>query len=302
MAERSKSNRTWWIVGGVIVLVVAVVTALVVTTGGSEDETAAPAPEQTQQEEPDESAETDSGENIPGAEIGNTQRSWPDPAGSMDDSAHTTPGEYSSDILARPVWTPENHEGDLPASNNLVDGMGQCSEPQDITLEGQTQIQYVNARYLVVNEQAGPSEMEGGLPTGYAQSPQGAVLAAINQSGYGLYAQGDEIGYAADEKYWQDSETAQEEREFFKMDERGPSEMARAMMVPAPESFQIEACTDELVVVSVAYTDGQGGSYTMQLPMTWKDGEWQSNLAGNADDLLNQPNADITEFTPVEYS
>lgn len=302
MAEDNTRTRNWWLLGGTVVLVVAVAATTVLLVLGRDggQDTAAPPPQETQ--EPAEDSQDEGGGNIPAAEIGNTQRTWPDPAGGNDDAAHAIPGEYSADLLSRPVFTPVNHDGDLTATGDLTDGMDQCSVPEDIQLEGQTQIQYVNARYLVVNEQAGPTEMHREIPAGYAHSPQGAVLAAMNQAGYGLYAQGDEIGYEADRQLWHDSKTAQEEREFFKMDETGPSQWARATMVLAPESFQIEACTDEMVIVSLAYTDGQGTYQGMRLPMEWNGKDWESDLAGSADDLLNQPNPDTDTHTLVEYS
>lgn len=114
------------------------------------------------------------GEPLPGAAVGNKQRTWPSFGDKYDDSSHATPGQTSAFWWKqRPVWTPNNHDGDFPKQADLKESMKQCDKPDSITLEGKPQQQYVNARYLVVNDEAGPTKSVRGVPRGYAHTPQG---------------------------------------------------------------------------------------------------------------------------------
>lgn len=143
------------------------------------------------------------GENLPGAAVGNKQRTWPSILGEYDDSAHATPGKTSASWMhQRPVWTPINHDGDFPKKSDLKNSMAQCDKPDSITLDGKTQQQYANARYLVVNDQAGPTKSVRGVPRGYAHTPQGAIVSAINTVTYGRPDVGDEVGYEAEKQLW----------------------------------------------------------------------------------------------------
>ena len=119
-----------------IILVVAFVCVIVLSGGiaylvvrdggndaGSRADNSSAAPETTMGI--DSGSEASSGENYPGAMLGNTQRTWPDPLrGFYDDTPHATPGTYSVDwVWQRPVWTPVNHDGDFP-SDTSAGGVG----------------------------------------------------------------------------------------------------------------------------------------------------------------------------------
>ncbi|WP_342319207.1 hypothetical protein [Corynebacterium mayonis] len=238
--------------------------------------------------------------DAPGARVGSTQRSWPDELGNRIDEAHTQPGQYSVDILGRPVWTPNNDQGDLPNEGALERQANpeRCAPPMP-QLDGKTQIQYLNGRYLVVNDKYGPSRLEEGVPVGYSPDPFGAVIAAMNQMGYGLYAQGDEIGYKIDEKLWSTSQTAADERAFLQQDRRPPSENARALMVPAAAGVRFQACSESVATIDVAIQAGPEEPYVVaRVPMIWKEGDWRADFTGIADDQMNQ--ADVTSLDSFE--
>lgn len=303
----TKLNRNLVIAVAVLAVLAVIAAALIVTKVSKKDES--PSAEQpsvtTTQQAPS------SEENLPGAMIGNTQRTWPDPSGDIDDSPHAKPGTYSADWLKQqPVWTPRNHDGDLPKKESLKEGMDRCSKGE-VSLEGKTQQQYVNARYLVVNEQAGPSRLEKGVPRGYAHSPQGAVVAAMNLFGYGMYAQGDEIGEEIDKQLWSTSKEAQDERKFLKLDSqsRWGLENSRAKALPGMDKYTVKTCSSNLVVVEVAFTEPEimknnpdsEGDLVSRVPMFWRDGDWQPDFSGSADKLMDVKDADLSSFKKVVY-
>ena len=310
MREERKINRTL-IIGAVVTVVVTVGLVAGVMALGNKEEDESAAPSEATPPASSENPTGDSSENVPGALVGNTQRTWPDPAGQIDDTQHANPGTYSADWMKQqPVWTPRNHDGDLPKRESLKKSAGKCDK-DGVALEGKTQQQYVNARYLVVNDQAGPSRLDRGVPRGYAHSPQGAVVAAINLFGYGMYAQGDGIGEEIDKQLWSTSKEAQEEREFRGLDSSSEERQreSRAMLMPGMDKYQVKTCSSDLVVVEVAFTQPEEmqnapdaeGDIVSRVPMFWRDGDWQPDFSGSADKLMHVETADLNTFRKVEY-
>lgn len=240
-----------------------------------------------------------------GAMIGNTQRSWPDVTGTFDDSPHSTPGQYSVDMYwQRPVWTPLNHDGDLAPRAQLVDGMDICTSPEEIKLQGKTQQQYVNARFLVVNEQAGPTTMTRGVPGGYAHSPQGAVLAAINQFGYGFPAQGDEIGEEIDKELWSTSRKITEKREQLHLPgDREAMAYSRPRTMWAANGYDVITCSPEVMVIDVVYeVPAADAEHTIgRVALFWRDGDWRPDFSGSADDQQARTTSTVDDFGKVSY-
>ena len=250
------------------------------------------------------------GENYPGAMLGNTQRTWPDPLMEIfDDTPHMAPGTYSVDwVWQRPVWTPVNHDGDFPSSTS-DGGWDQCKDPGAISLTGKTQQQYVNARYLIVNDESGPSRLERGVPRGYAHSPQGAIVAAMNLMGYADFNQGDEVGEEADKALWSTS------AQYKKREERRKIEITddimryeRADMVPGQGFIKVLRCTEDIVVVETAYEYPEHASTSEppfvvdRVAMAWRDGDWQPEVGGNAEDFFEMERTELDGFTEVTYS
>lgn len=309
MREERKINRNL-IIGAVVAVVVIVGLVAGVMALGNKEEGESAAPSRATPPASSENPTGDSSENVPGALVGNTQRTWPDPQGKFDDSPHATPGQYSIDPwMNRPVWTPRNHDGDLPKADKLSSKPGRCSEVKG-GLSGKIQQQYVNARYLAVSERSGPSEMDKGVPGKYARDAEGAVLAAINQVGYGLYAQGDGIGEEIDKKLWPTSKLVQKEREFYKRGDKDSFAKVRALSIPAPAGYRIKQCSNDVVVVEIAmatlqpeYDPGMFKYTVGRVPMYWRDGDWKADFSGNAD-LKPQPTMvkDLEGFTEVEYT
>ncbi|MCQ4626189.1 hypothetical protein KBX18_11645 [Corynebacterium sp. CCUG 69979] len=218
----------------------------------------------------------------PGARIGVDQRSWPDPFGMFDDSAHSEPGEWSVDYLyQRPVWTPVNFEGDLPPKSELVDGgFEQCAEG-NVTLAGETQQQYVYGRYLAVNNEAGPSRMENGVPAGFAHSPQGAVMLALNASAYGAPGGGDEVGDAVDDAWWSTYEPLQKKKSAAADYDRSSR---RVDLAPPAGFYNVVECSEDVVVVEIGmdFTVSGGEAISTTIPIYWKDGKWVPDVTGTA--------------------
>lgn len=303
----TRNDRTLWITGAVAaVAIVALIVTLAVTWGGKDK----------QDEEAVDSGVADSedggarasipeGEDKPGAMIGNDQRQWPGFGTGLDDTPHKEPGTYSVDHrFQRPVWTPVNHDGDLPAKDDLAEGMDSCKDPESIELDGKTQQQYVNARYLAVNDQAGPTTMRDGVPGGYAHTPQGAVLATMNMTSYGMYGESDEIGLANEKALWSTSQQARDEREFSGTPDKTGQEIARAMMLPSANGFDVLQCSPDVVVVEVLYAAQEGdpeGHVVLRVPMIWRDGDWRADLSGRADQQLARDTTSQEGFTEVVY-
>lgn len=299
-----RNKRNIGIIVVVVVVIVAIITATLSLNGKGNDETTSPSGETASSPSQEQSVPSN-GENTPGARIGNTQRSWPETSGKVNDSAHEEVGKYSVDPLGRPVWTPIEHDGDLPTSDQLEKSTAPAAcETKTPALEGKTQIQYANARYLVVNEKYGPSKVDRGVPQGYSRNQMGAVIAAMNQMVYGIYAQGDEIGYELDKELWSTSETAQDEREFLNLDEHAPRSTARAQMIPAVSGFRIVRCSDSVVTVEIAIESAESEPIVVtRMPMVWKDGDWEADFRGAADKQMVQPDASsLQDFSEVKYS
>jgi len=260
--------------------------ALIITACGNDPEVAETPGQDTTVSSPAPAtpgAETD---NVPGAMVGNDQRTWPDPDGMFDDSAHAEPGTWSVDFAhQRPVWTPKNHDGDLPSKGDLVDGGFEKCSSGDVTLEGTTQQQYVNARYLAVNDEAGPSRMEDGVPAGFAHSPQGAIMVAINSMGYGVGGQGDGIGEEIDAAWWSTYDTLQEDREFRGLNKEDYDHTKhRAQTLPAVGYYNVQQCSENVVVVEIGHDFTQSGDEAMKvtIPIYWRNGDWVPDLSGQA--------------------
>lgn len=303
----TKVNRNLIIAIAALVVAVLVVAGVIFFRGqGKGDDPVAQQPAESSTTAP-----TTPEKNFPGAMVGNKQRTWPDPEQRFDDSPHAKPGTYSADWMKQqPVWTPRNHDGDLPKKDSLKEGMNKCSKGE-VNLEGKTQQQYVNARYLVVNDQAGPSRLDKGVPRGYAHSPQGAGVAAMNLFSYGIYAQGDGIGEQIDKELWSTSKKAQEDRKFFRLDsfDEEARQESRAQLQAGADSFNIKTCSPDLVVVEVAFkTPEISGSVqkpednVFRVPMFWRDGDWKPDFSGSADKQMTVHGADLNTFTEVKYS
>ncbi|WP_115686501.1 hypothetical protein [Corynebacterium senegalense] len=267
-------------VSGAAVLVPALVLA---ACGDSSEDNPAPAPSSEQNSS---AAQSSSGENLPGAMVGNNQRTWPDPSGMFDDSAHATPGAWSVDHFhQRPVWTPVNHDGDLPARDSLIEGGFDSCGNGEVALTGKTTQQYVNARYLVVNDQAGPSRLDNGVPAGFAHSPQGAILLALNAWSYGLAGQGDGVGEEIDREWWSTYRTLQEDRDFRGLNRPDYDHTdERAETLPGASYYHVKECSENVVVVEVGddFTKAGEGTLATTIPVYWRDGDWVPDLSGQA--------------------
>lgn len=250
------------------------------------------------------------GENLPGAAVGNKQRTWPSFGDKYDDSSHATPGQSSASWWKqRPVWTPNNHDGDFPKKADLKDSMKQCDKPDSITLDGKTQQQYVNARYLVVNDQAGPSKSVRGVPRGYAHTPQGAIVSAINTVGYGMFSMkgvADEIGYEAEKQLWSSSKGVMEEQG--KRKKPFDIKNSRAELLEPADGFIVRTCSEDLVVVELILdgfeeaTGGRSEDMTVfRVPMAWRDGDWIPDLSGTGESQFFQDAPSKVDFTQVDY-
>lgn len=253
-------------------------------------------PESSQQADtstapPSESVEN-SRDNHPGAMVGNEQRTWPDPDGMFDDSAHAEPGTWSVDFYhQRPVWTPDNHDGDLPEAETLVDGGFEQCQSSDVLLAGVTTQQYVNARYLAVNDQAGPSRMEDGVPAGFAHSPQGAVMLAINAMAYGIAGLGDGVGEEIDAAWWSTYQTLLDDREFRGLNDPDyDHSRLRPQTLPAVGYYNVTQCSEDVVVVEVGHDFTKSGDEAIKatIPVYWRDGNWIPDLSGQAGVLFDK--------------
>lgn len=289
---------------GIIVLIVALLAAgaFWALTGDDREDDEAPNPAPSAGPEP--SANDD---DTPGAQLDSEQRSWPDPLGDFDDSQWATPGQYSVDHYhSRPVFTPNNHDGDLPDSGELVENMDSCTD-DTVLLDGTTQQQYVNARFLTVNSQSGPTTMDNDVPGGYAHSPQGAVIAALNQMSYGMYGQGDEVGEEIDKKLWSTSETVQDELSIKLPVEERDLTQSRADSIPGPWGYEVTTCSDDVVVVDVASKQPEEfgsdeGDFAANVTMIWRDGDWVPDFSGTSDrDIATARTVDANDYTEVRY-
>lgn len=221
-----------------------------------------------------------------GASIDGDRRSWTDPFLGIDDAQHAVPGRYSTELFGtRPVWTPLDPLGDLPNRDDLEDGMNKCDD-QDPVLGGKTQIQYVKARYLVVNDEAGPTSMKDAIPSGYAHSVDGAVIAALNQVGYGFPDRSDEVGDKVTDALWATSASINEELP--KVEDWPQEPYFRPRLSFPMQYYRIVNCSEDVVVVQVGFDEtADEPSVGAEIPLFWRDGDWHADFTGTADMRLN---------------
>lgn len=281
-----KNSRT------ALATVLAISVVVLTACGNDAGEPEAPPPPASSDPTAQESVPKEAQDDQPGAMVGNTQRSWPDPDGMIDDTAHATPGSWSVDWAhQRPVWTPVNHDGDLPEDSSLVAGGFEHCQDQEVTLLGETQQQYVNGRYLVVNDQAGPSRLNDGVPAGFAHSPQGAITLALNMLGYGIAAQGDGVGEEIDAQWWSTFDTVQNDREFQGLDNPDFDHTSRrADLIPAAGYYKVVHCSPNVVVIEIGhdFTLAGGEAVKTTVSLFWEDNDWKPDFTGQAGTTFDQ--------------
>lgn len=231
-----------------------------------------------------------------GARHDTDRRTWPEVWGTLiDDSQYATPGKYSVDFLySRPVFTPFNHDGDLPPAKDMVTAPDACS-PEPVTLTGKTQQQYVNARFLTVNSVAGPTTMIDDVPGGYAHSPQGAIVAALNQMSYGRHHVGDEVGDAIDKKLWSTSNEVQNDPHF-----------AVGGPMPGPWGYKILTCSPNIMIVDVGFKTldpERIPDFATRVTLVWQDNDWAPDFSGANDADIKNPSRkiNIDDYSVVNY-
>ncbi|MFZ2272662.1 hypothetical protein [Corynebacterium variabile] len=306
-----RSPRRWWLVVPVVLAVIVALVAWNSTRGSDNTTNSAPSDAPTQgpvSPSPEQ-------EGTPGASIDSTQRNWPDPTGLFDDTQYEQPGQYSVDLsYNRPVLTPVNHDGDLPDAADLDEGMSQCSA-EEIKLPGKTTQQYVNARFLVVDEKSGPTTMKNDVPGGYAHTPAGGITAALNQMGYGMYGVGDEVGNAIDEKLWSTSDWVQTVKSDYGDTTGKPSAqaMSRSQQIAAPWGYKVVTCAADIMVVDVLTKAPDGisedrteGNYAVKVTLRWSNGDWVPDFTGTGDadiEHARDVSSEETEaYTAVDFS
>lgn len=304
----SKSTKTLAVLVSITIALVVIVVGGYMALTGTNDSPSAESPasplskEKSTKNNPNDKQFPDG--NTPGASVEGDQRSWPDVLDGDIDAQFATPGQYATEpVSSRRVFTPRNPLGDLPAASALVEQPDAC---ENTDLAGKTQLQYVKARFLAVNTEAGPSRMERAVPRGYAHSPQGAVMAAINQLGYGLPAQGDEVGEEIDKALWADSAQVAQERADKNLDTEGPSRLARASTMPGATGYKIISCGGDLMVVDVVYGEPTPGrpetAMAARMSLRWTNNDWVVDLSGSNDAAISRPAPDSLDgYTLVDY-
>ena len=278
--QNAQKSRQPVVLAGVAVVAVVLIAGVVVMMRsghqqGSENQpsatsSAAPSTSQTQQD-------------TPGATLGNKQRHWPRSWIDIDDSGWGTPGQYATDYLGRPLWIPVNHDGDYPSVEKKKDRPGQCD---DIKLEGATQQQYANGRFSI--------------PTNYAHSPEGAIMAAINAISFGN-GNNDDVGVVAADQLWDSEEM---DRIVAQAAADGSDNFADIATNEASPSYSVLSCTHDVVTVELTAPRVNKGAPTgiWQLPMIWRNGTWVAVIGPAAKDRLYRGNVtDTNGFTEVTY-
>ena len=302
MREEKKINRNL-IIGAVVavVVIIGLVVGLTMSGGDQTNENSAPETDTTATNPPSESGSEGEGakydEIMPGAYLGNDQRHWPrENPYFIDDAEWGDPGSYHTDFFGRPLWVPRNHNGDLPEKSQKKDAPGQCN---DVELKGKTQQQYVNGRFMAVNEFAGPFAFDysGAFPEQYAHSPAGAIIAAFNAWSYG-WENSDDVGVISAYHLW-DSPA---------MDELAKKEFdnyADIQTHEVPVGYKLVSCSEDIVVVELQTNSFEGErdtTGTVRLPMVWKKNMWVATLSASDEKTYvkaDVPKEDVEDFTGV---
>ena len=79
----------------------------------------------------------------------------------------------------------------------------------------------------------------------------------------------------------------------------------RPKILPSPNGFKVVQCSENIIVVeTICYA--QDMQLITRIPMVWKDGDWQANLSGAADNQTYQESKysglKKEDFAEISYS
>lgn len=263
MDSQRRSRLTATLVVAAAVVVVALVVALIVVlVSGGDDEsgrTAAPPPSQAPSAAPEPRAEG-GGETVDVDLVGRPV--------TVVDSTGGTPREQTGE------------HGEFPSGPEMV------GPPEGLELQ-----RVSSGTTLMVSRSDGPTDVNGGVMTGYTRSPGGAALVAANFMGLGL-----EMGpaYADFVEYFMPEMAAEDPAFIDDIRQRGESVNGRALTAAqgysAPRWFRFEHCDETFCTVEMATPSlresvgeiespdpevGIDDHEVLRVSMKWADSQWQ---------------------------
>lgn len=144
---------------------------------------------------------------------------------------------------------------------------------------------------LPVSASDGPTRIQDGIATGFARTPQGAALAAVDALARTLAAPDGVWQQVVGERYYGGG---QELLDRFARSRAATRNAARYVVVPDGVRIQ-PSYRDDLAVVQVATHDELG--YTIATwPMAWIDGDWRVRVPQNIETLWG-PGTSVATLT-----
>ncbi|APT84229.1 hypothetical protein [Corynebacterium aquilae] len=209
----------------------------------------------------------------------------------FDDSQYEI-GKYGTDINGDPILMPVGENGEAFGEFKPTDKLD-CTVPDEIDV----QQQYVHGRVLGVSDQ-GPTNFEGFVPTGYAKTAVGAVIAASN-AGTMAAPYYDPIAL----EYYKGYIRSKEADKRVELGVRTP--VPHGGILPTYAGFKIENCGGDIVTVvgAMKAINPNTREYyygLIRTPMRWEDGMWLVVVNDQDAKLADQGTVDnLSGFTLV---
>ncbi|HAT1158371.1 TPA: hypothetical protein I8W37_002065 [Corynebacterium striatum] len=273
--ESNTSNKKIWISIGVIVVVIAAVAIVFfVGRGTDKEDSATGIADDTESVSPDEFS---SSTNEPKA-----SKQWE---------------QSNSDLFGRDIKVPSNGVGNPLTEQVSTDPSCDSADSQKAVIQASHAVQ------TLWSESSGPSAVNEGVPSGYAHTPEGAMLAAWNSNL--LFHRGGDLAQTVLEQSFT-GKNAQEAQDALKGNSAPTSDSAVEMQ--APSAYRITSCDDSRVIGDVAMplpTDDKGNPDNkswgvVRVSATWKDGDWKAEL-DEADQPLEEEVSNLDGWSRWEF-
>ncbi|WP_378741166.1 hypothetical protein [Nocardia brasiliensis] len=144
---------------------------------------------------------------------------------------------------------------------------------------------------LPVSVSDGPTRIRHGVASGFARTPQGAALAALDALGRALAAPDGTWQQVVAERYYGGGPALVSR--FARSREHTPN-AARYVVVPEGVRVQ-QGYRDDLAVIQIA-SRAEGGYTAATWPMTWIDGDWRVRVPDDIEKLWG-PGTPVTMLT-----
>ncbi|TQM32679.1 hypothetical protein [Nocardia bhagyanarayanae] len=141
----------------------------------------------------------------------------------------------------------------------------------------------------------GPTRIEEGVATGFARTPQGAVLAALDAAARALAAPEGVWEQVVQQRFYGEAKLTDRLVARYSLARARTPDAARFVVVPDGVRL-LPGYDGELAVIEAATRDGSGGYSVSSWAMVWIGGDWRVRIPDNIETLWAPPRH-ITNLT-----